>query len=125
MTSRERVLCALNGGTPDRVPYCELGVDEAVVRQLLDRDTTAEEPVEVEKSVSRVLNRDNICCVLRPPIVADRHVGEGNLSFYGDGKIKSRADLELLRLPDPASASVIASIATLSVRALAAKSEKS
>lgn len=108
MTSRERVLCALSGGTPDRVPYCELGVDEAIVRQLVAPDVSTGSPVEIEKAVSRTLGRDNICCVLRPPIAADRHVGESNLSFYGDGKIKSRADLDLLQLPDADSAAFLA-----------------
>lgn len=110
MTSRERVLCALSGGTPDRVPYCELGVDEPVVRQLLGESLSerpyesgecADNPVELEKALSRALGRDNINHSLRPPIAAARHIGEGNLLFYGDGYIKSRADLGRLELPDP------------------------
>jgi hypothetical protein len=113
MTSRERVLCALSGGAPDRVPYCELGVDEPVVRQLLGNSSSqdqpyesgeyADNPVDLEKALSRALGRDNINHGLRPPIAAERHVGEGNLLFYGDGCIKSRADLDRLQLPDPAA----------------------
>ena len=113
MTSRERVLCALSGGTPDRVPYCELGVDEPIISQLLGRAPTtdrpvesgeyADNPVEVERALSRVLGRDNIRYILCPPLAADRYPGEGNVLFYGDGWIKSRADLDRLRLPDPAS----------------------
>ena len=40
---------------------------------------------------------------LRPPVAADRIAGENNLLFYGDGWIKSRTDLDRLRLPDPAA----------------------
>jgi len=119
MTNRERVLCALSGGTPDRVPYCELGVDEPIVRQLLGDPASqdrpyesgeyADNPVDLEKALSRALGRDNINHGLRPPIAAERHVGEGNLLFYGDGYIKSRADLGRLRLPDPAGDSFYAS----------------
>lgn len=113
MSRRERVLYALGGGTPDRVPYCELGIDEPIVRQLLGRDVESVDPAEsgeeamnaaeTEKAVSRILHRDNIRYVLRPPIAAARHVGEGNLLFYGDGQIKSRADLDAFPLPDPES----------------------
>jgi len=35
MTSRERVLAALRREEPDRVPYCELGVDQDLARRLL------------------------------------------------------------------------------------------
>jgi hypothetical protein len=113
MTSRERVLCALSGGTPDRVPYCELGVDEAIVCQLLGRALSkdrayesgenADNSVEVEKALSRVLGRDNIRYNLCPPIAAERHVGEGNVLFYGDGWVKNRGSLDRLQLPDPSS----------------------
>jgi uroporphyrinogen decarboxylase len=109
VTSRERVLCALSGGTPDRVPYCELGIDESIACQLLGRAPSqdmvpgyAARPVDVEKAVSRALGRDIILSNLRPPIAADRNVGEGGVLFYGDGWIKSRTDLDRLQLPDPA-----------------------
>jgi uroporphyrinogen decarboxylase len=110
MTSRERVLCALRGGTPDRVPYCELGVDESIALRLLGRDEWKPEETAAgrEKAVSRALGRDNICFSLRPPVAADRHVGEGNLLFYGEGWIKSRADLDRLQLPDPAAGTLYA-----------------
>jgi uroporphyrinogen decarboxylase len=101
MTRRERVLCALAGGTPDRVPYCEIGIDESIACQLLGRSIPADHPVDVEKEVSRALGRDNIRYSLRPPIFAHEHAGEGNIRFYGDGLIKSKTDLDRLVLPDP------------------------
>jgi uroporphyrinogen decarboxylase len=109
MTSRERVLCALRGETPDRVPYCELGVDDAIAARLLagtvweDRARRESQPVEAEKTLSRALGRDIILHSLRPPVAADRHTGEGDVQFYGDGWIKSRAGLGRLQLPDAAS----------------------
>lgn len=118
MTSRERVLCALKGGTPDRVPYFELGVDEPIIRRLLGRAVRedrpfeageyADNPVEVEKDLSRALGKDNIRYNLCPPIAAARHVGQDNVRFYGDGWIKSRADLARLELPDPDSEALYA-----------------
>jgi uroporphyrinogen decarboxylase len=102
MTSRERVLCALRGETPDRVPYCELGIDAAIACQLY-QSKRADTPAGIEKALSRALGRDNISSVLRPPVAADRHAGEGDVVFYGDGWIKSRAHLGRLALPDPAS----------------------
>lgn len=111
MTPRDRVLCALSGGTPDRVPYCELGVDEPIVNQLLGRETSADKfyeageytqnPVAVEKAIARALGRANIVFNFRPPIPAVQRVGKGNILFYADGEIKSKADLDKLQLPDP------------------------
>jgi uroporphyrinogen decarboxylase len=88
-----------------------LGIDEAIACQLLGRTLSsgrtyesgesADNPVDVEKALSRALRRDNIRCILCPPIAAERHAGEGNVLFYGDGWVKSRADLGRLQLPDP------------------------
>ncbi|MFN0169230.1 MAG: uroporphyrinogen decarboxylase family protein [Bryobacteraceae bacterium] len=111
MTRRERVMCAVAGGTPDRVPYCELGIDEPIACQLLGRSIRqdkvseageyADNPVDVEKDLSRAVGRDNIRYNFCPPIPAEKHVGEGNILFYGDGQIKSKSDLDKLVLPDP------------------------
>lgn len=111
MTSRERVLCALDRGTPDRVPYCEVGIDEPVVYRLLGETPLKDHPfdtaedtlhhVVLEKEISRILGRDNICYNLRPPILAHRNLGGDNILFYGDGMIRSEEDLEKLQLPDP------------------------
>ena len=101
MTSRERVLCALRGGRPDRVPYCELGVDEAIVARLLGSAPSMDKPAELEKALARALGRDNILYSFRPPIAAGRRTGEQNVAFYGDGWIKSRAALDRLPFPDP------------------------
>ncbi|MDP6449200.1 MAG: uroporphyrinogen decarboxylase family protein [Lentisphaeria bacterium] len=124
MTSRERVICALHRGIPDRVPYCELGVDAPIVRQLLgdraDADAggwyfddgvdsadgvpageEADSGVELEKALSQALNRDNISYRFLPPVFAEMHVGQNGIQFYGDGHIKTAADIDRIVLPDP------------------------
>ena len=37
MTPRERVLCTLNGGIPDRVPWVEIYVQPGMAEKLLNR----------------------------------------------------------------------------------------
>jgi uroporphyrinogen decarboxylase len=113
MTSRERVLAALRGERPDRVPYVEIGVDPAVADQLLGRSAEAGAPpvlievnqrtVEEEKALARAMRKDNITYVLRAPTFADRVAGKDGRLFYADGQIRSRADLDKLILPDPIS----------------------
>jgi uroporphyrinogen decarboxylase len=112
VTSRERVLAALRLEKPDRVPYVEIGVDPAVADQLLGRPGRREAPVmieqnersvEDEKALARVMCKDNIIYILRAPIFADRLAGKDNRLFYGEGWIRSRADLAKVVLPDPKS----------------------
>ena len=110
MTSRERVLAALARRQPDRVPYCELAVDRALAQQLMGwagaptptgRMEQNAYTVEEAKALAAYLHLDNISYVLRAPVYAERHTGKEGRSFYGDGQIKSAADLPLLQLPDP------------------------
>ena len=35
MNSRERVMAALRGEQPDRVPFCELAIDRALAQKLM------------------------------------------------------------------------------------------
>lgn len=130
MTPRERVLCALGRGTPDRVPYCELGIDAPIVRQVLGGATEAhtagwyfgsagtsgstlsresippgeeaETPARLEKALSCALGRDNICYRFLPPIPVERRAGKDGIQFYGDGHVRTEADLDRIVLPDPA-----------------------
>ena len=110
MTSRERVLTALQCKEPDRVPYCEGGIDRALARRLMgwkeevshgfhleSNEYTAEEA----KEVAARLHLDNITYALRAPIFAKTEPGLDGRHFYGDGMIKSESDLSSLRLPDP------------------------
>ena len=110
MSSRERVLAALRREEPDRVPRCELSIDRALSAKLLgwpggddqgfDRESNVYTLEEV-KEASRFLNLDNFRYVLRAPIFAEKSVGMDGRVFYGQGLIKSEADLAMLQLPDP------------------------
>lgn len=113
MTSKERMLCALNRGVPDRIPYCEVGVSAQVIRGLSPDllkdhqgggiDEMDQRDPNTEIAVSQLLNRDHICYRLSPPIPAEKHIGADGIPYYTDGPIKSIADLHLIDLPDPTS----------------------
>lgn len=113
MTSKERMLCALNRGVPDRIPYCEVGVSAQVIRGLSPDllkdhqgggiDEMDQRDPNTEIAVSQLINRDHICYRLSPPIPAEKHIGADGIPYYTDGPIKSIADLHLIDLPDPTS----------------------
>jgi len=110
MTSRERVLTALHREQPDRVPYCELGIDRALAQRLMGWGQPASQASNLEanaytvaeaKALAVFLHLDNISYVLRAPVYAKKEAGQDGRLFYGEGLIKSEADLPLLQLPDP------------------------
>ena len=111
MTSRERMLCALNRGVPDRVPYCEVGVSSQVIEGLSGKkankqlaggiDEMDNRGPDTEIAISRLLGRDHICYRFSPFIPAERRMGSDGIPYYMDGPIKSMADLDLIVLPDP------------------------
>ena len=110
MTSRERVLTALNRKEPDRIPYCELGIDRALAQRLMgwgqpvSQATNLEAnayTVEEARALAAFLHLDNISYVLRAPVYAKKEAGQDGRLFYGEGLIKSEADLPVLQLPDP------------------------
>jgi uroporphyrinogen decarboxylase len=110
MTSKERVLAALHRKVPDRVPYCELGIDRALAQRLMGWGEPRSQAsnleanaysVEEAKALAGLLHLDNISYVLRAPVYAKKHAGQDGRLFYGEGMIKSEADLALLQLPDP------------------------
>ena len=126
MTSRERVLCALRGHTPDRVPYCETGVSARLMQQIWGQaDERADGGIdemdargpEMELAISESLNRDMVCFRVHPPVPAKREVGGDGVVFYGDGEIKTLSDVDRLGLPDPESDSVWAGAVDLIARA--------
>ena len=110
MTSRERVLAALCCQQPDRVPYCEMGIDRALAHQLLgwvkvesqaanlDANTYS---IDEAKALASVLQMDNITYVLRPPLYVEKIPGQDGRLFYGEGLIKTEKDLDMIQLPDP------------------------
>ena len=121
MNSRERVLAALRGEQPDRVPYCELGIDRALAQQVMGWGEPPDQAASLEanvytvdeaKAIASALGQDNICYVMRAPVYAHKHPGEDGRLFYTEGMIKSEADLSLLELPDPYDEAFYAEAAT-------------
>jgi hypothetical protein len=92
------------------VPYCELAVDRALANRFMGWGEPDLPPgvlevnlysVEESKALAEFLNLDNITYVLRPPVYVHRHAGQDGRLFYGEGMIKTKADLSMLDAPDP------------------------
>ena len=111
MSSRERVMAALNREQPDRVPFCELSVDRALAQKLLGWEEVPVETsasavknpytVEESKEIASFLGLDNISYILRPPTYAHMEEGIDGRTFARAGMIKTEADLSKVKLPDP------------------------
>ena len=110
MNSRERVLAALQREEPDRVPYCELGIDRALAQRLVGWGEPESQAADLEanvysideaKAIASFLQLDNITYVLRAPVYAHKKMGKDGRLFYGAGMIESEADLDMIDLPDP------------------------
>jgi len=96
MKPKERVMCALAGEQPDRVPFCESSVAANVAREIAgsERDLT-------EREISDLLGRDVVVAVLFPPYFADQGVGSDGQPYVTTGWIRTRADLDKMVFPDP------------------------
>jgi len=110
MNSRERVLAALRREQPDRVPYCEFAIDRSLASRLMGWPEPADAiidldariyTVEERKALADFLHMDNITYVIRAPVYAQKVAGQDGRLFYGEGLIKTEADLEKIKLPDP------------------------
>jgi uroporphyrinogen decarboxylase len=110
MNSRERVAAALRREEPDRVPYCELAVDRALAEKLMGWGEPDSERANLEANIFSVdeakalaarLGADNICYLIKAPVYAQKTEGKDGRLFYGDGLIRTEADLDMLVLPDP------------------------
>ena len=110
MTPCERVLTALRCGEPDRVPYCELGVDRALAEKLAGWGEGASQRANLEsntfsiteaRELAGLVGLDNISYSLRAPVLAEKLPGRDGRLFYGPGQVHTEADLESLKLPDP------------------------
>lgn len=110
LTPRDRVAAALMGKEADRVPYCEVYLSRAFAHPLMGWPGEPSQHANFEaneftldeaKAVADRLGMDNITYVLRAPIYADKTEGQGGTLFYGDGHIRTEADLALVQLPDP------------------------
>ena len=96
MKPRERVMCALAGEQPDRVPFCEGSVAANVARALAHRDRELS-----EREISDLIGRDVVVAVLFPPYFADQGIGSDGQPYVTRGWLKTRADLDKIVFPDP------------------------
>ena len=120
MNSRERVLAALRCQQPDRVPYCELGIDRALAQKLMGWGPGTSQAANLEimpytvqeaRALAAHLGLDNLTYVLRAPVYAEKVPGMDGRLFYGNGLLTSRAALPILQLPDPHDETLYAGIA--------------
>ena len=116
MTSRQRVLAALTGGTPDRVPYMEVYIDEDFGRRMLGlppllepSPMSGEAPLTVDYfggqsyspiDLAQALSLDGFCMSIQPQIYFDVRVSDSQ-KFVAGGKIHHISDLDQVHLPDP------------------------
>lgn len=94
MTSRERILMALNlEGEPDKVPFMD-AVDQRFQESIMG--TTEFDKIEFAKKVGF----DAVGVDFLPPLFSIYKEIDG-MSQYVDGLIKTREDLEKMVFPDP------------------------
>ncbi|MEW5978415.1 MAG: uroporphyrinogen decarboxylase family protein [Acidobacteriota bacterium] len=110
MKAKERVLTALRGEEPDRVPYCELSVDRALAQKLMGWGAGTSQAYNIEENIyspdeaqalAAHLKLDNLFYVIRAPIWAEKIAGKDGRLFYGDGLIRTKQDLALMQFADP------------------------
>src|SRR4030067_3080016 len=111
MTSRERVLTALKGKQPDRVPWVESSVHNTLAEKLLQRADFEKATVtqlfavpgaRIPPASLEVLALDNLNFSVAPPRFVKSQNVEG-MDMIIDGLIKTEADLVKVVLPDPES----------------------
>lgn len=96
MKPKERVMCALAGHQPDRVPFCEGSVAANVARALAGSEQNLS-----ERQISDLLGRDVVVSILFPPYFADSATGADGQAYVTTGWIKARSDLDRMVFPDP------------------------
>jgi uroporphyrinogen-III decarboxylase len=96
MTPRERFMCALNGGTPDVVPFAEQFVGGSIPQRLLGLpDGAAFQPGQLADA----LGNDVIKFSRYPPLYYERIPMDNGEAGIGPGQIKTRDDLKRLTPP--------------------------
>jgi len=104
MTSRERVLTALKGEQPDRVPWVESYIHNSLASKILGRPIFPIKGTRVGLEIHEKLCLDNICYDFRPPIYAKTEM-HGDLEMIRRPLLRNWEDLEKMKrwLPDPES----------------------
>lgn len=97
MTSKERVMCALKRGQPDRVPFAETGIDQQVLAALFGAESAADQFYVAEQ-----LGLDVIFFPFFPPLCVNEIKLPDGRTWQTGGKLHTRDDLEILEsLKDP------------------------
>lgn len=101
MTSRERVLTALNLGQPDRVPWIESYLHSALVNNILGRTVKAHPGARFSTEVHEKICIDSISANFKAPVYAqmEKH---GDVESIRTPWLKTWEDLEKMKkwLPD-------------------------
>ncbi len=109
MTSRERVLTALQLKQPDRIPWVESSVHNILAEKLLQRADFEKATVtqlfavpgaRIPPAVLEVIALDNLTFSIAPPRFVKSQALAG-MDMIADGLIKTEADLRKVILPDP------------------------
>jgi uroporphyrinogen-III decarboxylase len=106
MTSRDRVLAALQREQPDRVPFVEGGIDREMQVALMGGDGFRPE------ELNATIGLDNLNVEFLPPIFAQQEVHD-RVNFVGEPLIRSRSDLDKVALPNPDEAALYRSAEAL------------
>jgi len=102
MSSRERVIAALNLEEPDRVPWVEKYVHYQLASQLLGHKVTPRPGERISPKLLEILPLDNLSYNFQPPTFIERQWTVGDASM-GKGLLHSWDDLEYFKkkLPNP------------------------
>ena len=108
MNSRERVICALSGGTPDRVPFAEHYIDSSVLNILFGQKAKC--PVYVADQ----LGLDVLSFTLVPQLFVETTTLPDGRIHQTSGKLHTRTDLALLEtLENPCNLEIYEELDTL------------
>jgi len=96
MNAKQRVLSALKRQKPDRTPFMELAVDEAIGRAVTGMDDYG------PKELAEALHLDGVSAgSAYPEILVRRHISPEGRSMITGGLLQNRSDLKRITLRDP------------------------
>lgn len=90
MITQTRIIKALKGEIPDRVPYFEIDISPQVVKEISDKETFT------EKEISRCMHRDHIVWWGYPDPFVQRQEGKNGIQYQTEGVIKNEDDLKIM-----------------------------
>lgn len=113
MKQKDRLLTALSGGKPDRVPTWELAINQPVIRGILREDARAIGELNAYMVLAERLNIDGLTAFeamnygnVNEEVIEDEwgikyKVGDRGEKFPIEGPVENEKDLKKLRPPDP------------------------